>query len=265
MDSFCPTPEYGIETVSRNFKMPSMHYHDAFELYYLEAGTRNYFVEDKLFTVSSGEFVLIPPGKLHRTGGEYCVRTLVHFTAGYLETVYQSQVIPGLLDCFSHVKIQPSQEQQTVCTMLLRQLSETTGKNEFGIILGLLLKILGRCADVEIRHGFVGNVVAYINENYAEIESINQIAERFYVSKYHLCRVFKNAMQLTIIEYLNQVKLKNARQLLELSDREVGEIALLCGFHSMPYFSNLFKKSTGESPSSYRKKVRNQYIAKMDG
>lgn len=265
MDSFCPTPEYGIETVSRNFRMPSMHYHDAFELYYLEAGTRNYFVEDKLFSVSAGEFVLIPPGKLHRTGGEYCVRTLVHFTVEYLETVYRSQVIPGLLDCFAHVKIHPSPEQLSVCTLLLRQLAEAPGKSEFAIILGLLLKTLSRCADVEICHGFVGNVVAYINDNYAAIDGISQIAEHFFVSKYHLCRVFKNAMHVTIIEYLNQVKLKNARQLLELSDRDVGEIAQLCGYHSVAYFSNIFKRTTGESPSSYRRKVSNQYTAKMDG
>ena len=65
MNSYCTTAQYSIETVSRNFKMPSMHYHDAYELYYLEAGSRDYFVEDKLFSVSAGEFVLIPPGKMH--------------------------------------------------------------------------------------------------------------------------------------------------------------------------------------------------------
>ena len=61
MDGFCVTPEYGIETISRNFKMQSMHYHDSYEIYFLEAGIRTYFVEDKFFSVSAGEVVLIPP------------------------------------------------------------------------------------------------------------------------------------------------------------------------------------------------------------
>ena len=61
---------------------------------------------------------------------------------------------------------------------------------------------------------------------------------------------------MTLIEYLNQVKIKNARQLLEFSDREVGDIAEACGFNSVAYFSNVFKKITGMAPSEYRKNTR---------
>ena len=52
------------------------------------------------------------------------------------------------------------------------------------------------------------------------------------------------------------MKIKNARQLLEFSDREVGDIAEACGFNSVAYFSNVFKKITGISPSEYRKNIR---------
>ena len=67
MQSFMATADHIIETTSGNHKMPSMHYHASYELYYLEMGSREYFVEDKLFSVAAGNFVLIAQGKLHRT------------------------------------------------------------------------------------------------------------------------------------------------------------------------------------------------------
>ena len=69
MAFFEDTPDHFVSTVARQFSMPAMHYHNSYELYYLEAGSREYFVEDKFFSVSAGDFVLIAPNKFHRTGG----------------------------------------------------------------------------------------------------------------------------------------------------------------------------------------------------
>ena len=251
----CFTPEYGIETISRNFQMHAMHYHDAYEIYFLEAGTRTYFVEDKFFSVSAGDVVLIPPGTLHRTGGEYCSRTLVQFTRDYLERIYTADVADNLLKCFAHIKIVPTQEQLTYCKQLLKRMAEAEWL-EFGLVLGSLLKELGQYANAELPGGLVGNVVAYMNENYPTIRNIDQIAGHFYVSKCHLCRVFKESMGITLIDYLNQIKLKNAKQLLTLSDRSISQVAELCGYNSVSYFSNIFKTAVGMSPSEYRSNTR---------
>jgi len=254
MNSYCTTAQYSVETVSRNFSMPSMHYHDAYELYYLEAGSREYFVEDKLFSVSAGEFVLIPPGKLHRTGGAHCVRTLVQFTRDFLEKIFTVRVAEQLTECFCHVKIQPGAYQQR-CQQLLKQLAEAAGETEFALPLAMLLQTLSKCGDPEIQYDQASAIVAYINQNFATIENIDQIATVFYISKYHLCRVFKRAMQVTVIDYLNQVRLKNAAQLLTDTNKDIAEIAGQCGYHAVSYFSNLFKRSFGFSPSEYRKQA----------
>ena len=256
MQSFLATADHIIETTTITKKMPSMHYHTSYELYYLEMGSREYFVEDKLFSVAAGEFVLIAPGKLHRTGGEQCVRTLINFTKEFLCRYLAPDAVEQMLVCFENPKIVPTERQQGGCKQLLRRLAASADETEFALTLGLLLLTLGRCGSEEIENDYVSTVVEYINGHFAQITSIGQIAEAFFVSKYHLCRVFKNAMKLTIIEYLNQVKIKNARQMLEFSDREVGDIAELCGFNSVAYFSNVFKKITGMAPSEYRKNTR---------
>ena len=135
----------------------------------------------------------------------------------------------------------------------MKSIEAAEGETEFALRLGALLQALCRCEKAELSGEPVSAMVVYINANFASIRNISQIAERFYISKFHLCRVFKEAMKITVIDYLNQVRIRNACRYLRSSDKDVGEIALLCGFRDAAYFSNVFKKITGTPPSAYRK------------
>lgn len=253
MQRYCTTSEFFVEVASGNTTMPAMHYHKAYELYYLEVGSREYFIEDKLFQVNAGDFVLIPPGKLHRTGGAYGKRILLQFTDTQLCKFYTREAADQLLKCFAHWKITPTHLQQKRCIELLKQMTTDCEPLEAILLLGQLLAELGKCATEEIQEDGISKIVAFINANYAQIDTIADIAKHFFISKYHLCRIFKNAMKVTVIEYLNQIRIKNACQFLSFSDNDIGEIAEQCGFHSIAYFSNVFKKITGQSPSEFRR------------
>ena len=233
--------------------MPQMHAHYYYELYYLEAGSREYFVEDTIFSVEAGDFVLIAPGKLHRTGGEYGMRVLVCFSEDFLLCTFTRSATQRLLTCFESLKLTPTKHRQDVFVALLQRIENATDETEFALQLGALLQELNRCEKAEVSVESTSAIVAYINANFASIQNISQIAERFYISKYHLCRVFKEAMKVTVIDYLNQVRIQNACRYLRSSGKDVGEIALLCGFHDAAYFCNVFKKQTGQSPSNYRR------------
>ena len=253
MNEFSPTREFFIKTNSGDFKMPSMHYHASYELYYLEAGSREYFVEDKFFSVSAGSFVLIPPGKLHRTGGDYGLRTLVIFTDGFLRRNFTESAVNQLLSCFSSLQIVPPVQQREEFKRILKMLQNSQGETEFAIYLGVLLNELSKCSAQESADTFVGSVVEYLNKRYSENCSLESIASEFYISKYYLCRVFRKNTGMTVNDYLNQVRIKNACGYLEASDKSIYEIARLCGFQSSAYFSNHFKKVMNISPSEYRR------------
>lgn len=252
MSLYSATPDYMVEISSGHSAMPSMHYHNSYELYYLQVGNRDYFIEDKLFSVSAGDFVLIPPGKMHRTGGEYGERILVGFTMEFLEKVYTKEVCQQLLTCFDYWKHVPSPAQQETCTHLLTRLLDCTDDTEAALLLGILLLELQNAQQEELQEDYVSMIVSFINKNYATIDSISDIAQQFFISKYHLCRIFKNAMKMTVIDYLNQIRVKNACQMLTFSKRTIGEISEACGYHSTAYFSSVFKISAGCSPSEYR-------------
>lgn len=253
MNSFCAIPDYFVDVSSGKKKMPSMHYHAAYELYYLQIGSREYFIEDKLFSVDAGDFVLIPPGKLHRTGGEYCQRILINFHLNFLRKFYTEETIAQLVQCFDSWKRTPSPAQQKTCTHLLKKILQSSDETTSALLLGMLLMELNSVNPPEIHENAMNAIVAFINQNYATITSLEEIADRFYISKHHLCRIFKKAMKLTVIDYLTQIRLKNACQMLLFSQMPIGKISEACGFHSSAYFSRVFKESTGKSPAEYRK------------
>lgn len=250
------TASYFINTRSWRPSMPSMHYHASYELYYLVSGTREYFVEDKFFSVSSGSFVLIPPSTFHRTGGSYARRILIGFTHDFLAETYTSDAIDHLLKCFSKTLISPPEKVLTRCKSLLNILNECENKRESAIYLGNLLCELSNCHEESTYNEQMSALIEYINSHFAEIESIEQIATHFFISKYHLCRMFRNTMGMTVIDYLNNIKIKNACEYLATTSKSVQEISQLCGFNSAAYFSNTFKKLTTLSPNKYRKKKK---------
>lgn len=247
------TKNYFIDVKAWRQQMPSMHYHSSYELYYLDSGTREYFVEDKFFSVKAGSFVLIPPSTFHRTGGNYARRILIGFTHEFLTRTYTAEAIDDMLKCFNKTLISPPVEILKTCKSLLNTLNKCTSEREFAIYLGNLLCELSKCHEEHTYNEQMSSLIEYINTNFSEIQSLEQIADHFYITKHHLCRIFRNTMNLTVVDYLNNIKIKNACTYLETTNKNIQEISQLCGFNSSAYFSNVFKKHTNLSPSEYKK------------
>ena len=72
-------------------------------------------------------------------------------------------------------------------------------------------------------------------------------------TSYHLSRKFKQEMKCSIIDYIQSSKLERAKYLLENSQTTVDEISDSLGFGTRSYFTSVFKKHTGQTPSDYRK------------
>ena len=96
-------------------------------------------------------------------------------------------------------------------------------------------------------------MIDYIDEKYFEDISLSALSERFKTSKSYIARLFKRDLHTTSSEYLNRVRTANACRLLSFSDMSIGEISEAVGFKDQYYFSRVFSKSIGMSPSVYRK------------
>lgn len=101
----------------------------------------------------------------------------------------------------------------------------------------------------------VKDVKLYIIEHYPEFNlSLNTIAQNFNTSPNVLGRIFKALAGKPVFQYITQVRMKRAEELLLQSKLTNKEIALACGFENTSYFYSLFKQELGLTPSEYRKK-----------
>ena len=95
--------------------------------------------------------------------------------------------------------------------------------------------------------------IEYICRNFNRPLSLDEVAQRVGVSKYHFTRTFRETTGETFLKYLNRVRCDYAKQLLLNTDKTVSQICDECGFISPSYFSRTFEKYAGILPSEYRK------------
>jgi signal transduction histidine kinase/CheY-like chemotaxis protein len=98
----------------------------------------------------------------------------------------------------------------------------------------------------------VKRAVAYFHQNYRHALSRFEIAEAISVSEDYLSRVFRQEMNMSPWEYLNRYRILRAKELLRSTSDDVKNVALRVGFTNPAYFSRMFRKVTGTSPSAYR-------------
>ena len=93
----------------------------------------------------------------------------------------------------------------------------------------------------------------YLDEHYAEKIVLDELAEKYYINKYYLTKIFKETYGSTISNYLIAMRITKAKQLLRFTDMTVDEIGSAVGMSDANYFSRMFRKVEGISPREYRK------------
>lgn len=138
-----------------------------------------------------------------------------------------------------------------------RYLTKPTNPRELICVLEETEKKLGGKQEKEedsekIPNLFVQKAADYIKLNYSEKISIKEIADQLYLSPNYLSELFKKHTGKTISEYLTEYRLEKACQLLDHAEYRVGDVSGMVGIHDGRYFSNMFKKKYGMTPTEYR-------------
>ena len=105
---------------------------------------------------------------------------------------------------------------------------------------------------------YVQQAITYIHRNYGQDISIPDIAEDVGISEGHLRRLFKQELNMKVVDYLMEYRLESAKLLMKNTDENLTEIWNKTGFTSAQYFSYVFKRKEGMLPKEYLKKIRNE-------
>ena len=259
--------DFFIEKEEHRGTMHAMHHHRSYELYFLVKGEREYFIDDRFFKLGEGDMVLIPRTMLHRTAGKGATRFLLHFSESFLLRFFTREALTPLLSRRPFVFRADENGRAHLSRILHTLLAEYTRAEKEGvpqneaILAGYLYQLLFTMAyatNAYVPHdyadGRVTQVIKYINENYNQLSNIEEIAEHFYISKYHLCRIFNKNLGIPLIAYLNTIKIREACRMIKHGEGNLTEIAMQCGFNSSSYFCKVFKNEKGISPTEYRKR-----------
>ena len=237
---YSPHVDFFIDRVDRDsgYEMASFHIHHKYEVYYEIEGSRRYFIEDAAYIVNAGCVVLIGENQIHKTAS-------LGDTASSRIVMKQQNHIQGLLQQLLALQEETSPESDALRKMLLAT---------------LLLELKDLCRQQQEQGGengrvsnhIVDQIQAYIAEHYAEKLTLTGIASQFYISPYYLSRLFKKSINLSLIEYINGVRIKAAQNLIEKSNESISDIAEKTGFMTTAHFRRVFKDATGLSPQQYR-------------
>lgn len=252
--------------------MPISHFHSTFEIFYLMSGKREFFIKDRTIVINEADVIIISPNILHRTTNTEKPkheRLIMNIHETYMASVngaYRDILQPLFENEYLIVKC-PLQDRLAIEDLAQRIIQEMQemkpGFEMYAQILVLQLLIVC-CRHVKQNsmepvespspmHERISEVVKYINNHYTQELSLHLLAERFYVSPYYLSRFFKEATGFTFVEYLNSVRIKEAKKLLEQSNMKVSLIAKKVGFGSVTHFGRVFKLVTGYVPLYFRK------------
>lgn len=246
-----------------------MHHHDFYEVYFFLGGTVEYRVEGRVYHLQPGDLLLINPMELHQpivdpTGDKYD-RIVLWINSSFLEGFSNGD--ESLSRCFDPAQsthsnlLRPSAVQQSDLRLRLESLVRERYSSAYGsdfCAQGMLLQFMallnrlaisagGAQGSAEGTSSLSGQVLAYISEHYDEELSLESLAQRFYVSKYHLSHAFSRDVGLSVYHYITLKRLLIAKQLL-MSGVAPGTVAGSCGFGDYANFYRAFKAQYGISP-----------------
>ena len=250
------------------------HYHEFCKLLFLISGSGGYVVDGQRYLLQPGDVVLVGSRSVHcpeLDGEKPYERVIVYISPEFLQQ--QGAADCDLLEIFSGNRTHVLRLKEHARQKLFKQVSrleEALSGEEYGrtllstAALLRLLVLLGRFQrqeEVQQPHtvtpqkGLVLKLMRYIDEHLSEDLDIDRLAERFYVSKYHMMRLFRQETGFTVHSYLLRRRLLHARGLIEGGMRAT-EASAQAGFHSYSSFTRAYGKYYGTTPTGRRDPAR---------
>lgn len=264
-----------FEIAERNsYHMASREVHTEIEIYYLTKGERLYFVENKTYHLSAGSVLLISSNRIHKTsacGGEHHARMLLEVQPRFLQpfkAMFPRVSFDHLFSFSSVICDQGSVYNKEICQMF-EYINTLMNEHPYGYeeeirsLVFMIFLCFARIvlmgqeekAVVNPKYQKIYEVSEYMSSNMGTITTLDEICNEFYISKYYLCHSFKEVTGMSVISFLNMIRIRRAKTLLCETKLSVAQIARNVGYVSVPRFSNMFKRSEGLSPSEYRRQM----------
>ncbi len=254
-----------------NSEPREQHYHQNLDLLYVLSGTVDVVIDDKTFNMQKDDVILINSNKMHKfenSGNLLAIRFAIDY---YLlsQTVGTTQI---LFLCNSVV------DKNSAYEKLRKQMNEiikyyyTDNRSDNCYLQALYFQLLHLLIanfmvrtdeakmlfDNSVEKERISEIQSYIQGHYQSAISLNDLADRMFLSSAYLSKYIKKKFGMTFIDYLNNIRLFHAVDELIYTNKSLTHIAMDNGFCTSAAFNKYFKKIFNVSPGEYRKAYNNQ-------
>lgn len=241
-----------------------LHTHACSELFFCLSGQGQFNIEGTLYPVSPDDMVIVNP-QVEHTETSLNSNPLEYIVLGVegIEFLFGSNNNP-----FAIMNCQADRERiRFLLQMLLREIDmnadgcETVCTDLLDTLLIWLVRSahfkMRTCDNARSRTKECVTIKRYLDENFRENTSLDQLADMVHINKYYLAHTFQKEYGISPITYLMQRRIAESKYLLSNTDHSLSQIASMLGFSSLSYFSQCFHKAENMSPTTYRKQIRN--------
>lgn len=248
------------------------HFHEFDKIVILISGSVDYLVEGASYKMMPGDIILVRHHMIHKALIDVSVpyeRIII-----YLDSSYVDRFAPdmGLMECFVLAEkrrfclMRPTEDEWELVKNQLERIEENTADTEYaadymrGTNLAQLMVYLNRIMQrdtgdkteaVEYNEK-IADILSYINENISKDLTVDELASRSYLSRYHFMRLFKSQTGYTVHNYIRQKRLTLAARLIR-EGMSATHAAEECGFSEYSAFHRAFTSTFGVSPGKIKK------------
>ncbi|MEF9959362.1 MAG: AraC family transcriptional regulator [Niameybacter sp.] len=278
IDSFNPHVLFIINALTNkdNISLTTYHTHDFVELSIVTSGQINYLIEGERYTLKKDDVMVFNPGVHHQSLVESnTVCTELHIGIGNLHIDCTAPNYMKSLNGPPIVSIQKYKNEFVECCKEIEKEQRLRPLGHSFVLKALVMKLIliiyremdecstptslqaSQFANRE-KNVIVQSLIDYMRSYYMEDISLDNISKNMYLSPVYISKIFKEETGTSPINYLIQIRLEKAKEILEKNDMPINLVAKSVGYEDAYYFSKLFKKYYGSAPSAYSKQIKKE-------
>lgn len=255
------------------------HWHEELELILIHQGEARITAGQGNYVLKAGEGIFINSNVLHSghgTSSDHCVlhSFVFHPTllTGSMDTIFMEKYMQPLISCteLPSCVLKPGTPWQRQVLESIEKAYEITRSEAYGyefmvrnllsdvcmqIINNNRLLLSDQVTEGKLQTNRIKVMLNYIHQHYPETLELKHIADSVNVSSRECLRSFHEILGISPMQYLIKYRISTAVQLLAETDDSITEICIRCGFPSPSYFTKMFKRHIGTTPSEYRKQL----------
>lgn len=267
-DNMMPIKCYSIKTPAGVSPM-HCHWHNELEIFKVSEGQMSLQCGNNHYSGKQGDTFFFNSGQLHAAESDSSEPSAFKSIVFHPDLICDSDIIrakyitPLLTgNILIPTELKKNDEADRIFERIFHIMSHETFGYEMevkGLIMYLMSIMLKNAETCSVNSSGCGGTagikktIAYINKNYSQPLTISELSSMCDMSEGHFCRLFKHITMKTPVQYINNVRVTKAVEMLTSSDKKVLDIAMDTGFNSLSYFIGVFKDNLGITPTKFRK------------